>query len=131
MVLPILRIGGTMIKQEGQAMETVDAKTAQPTENPHGVKASMLYNTENAQAVHITLEPGEALKKHKTPVDVFFYVLEGRGTVEIGGEKQEVGKDTLINSPARIPHCWYNESNAVLRFLVVKVPRPTESTKLL
>lgn len=57
-------------------METVDAKTAQPTENPHGVKASMLYNTENAQVVHITLKPGEALKKHKTPVDVFFYVLD-------------------------------------------------------
>ncbi|NNK00096.1 MAG: cupin domain-containing protein [Desulfatitalea sp.] len=91
----------------------------------------MLYNTENAQAVHITLEPGEALKKHKTPVDVFFYVLEGKGVVEIGGEKQEVGQDTLINSPAKIPHCWYNESDAVLRFLVVKVPRPTESTKLL
>ena len=112
-------------------METVDAKTAQPMENPHGVKASMLYNTENAQVVHITLKPGEALKKHKTPVDVFFYVLEGRGVVEIGGEKQEVGEDTLVNSPAKISHCWYNESDAVLRFLVVKVPRPTESTKVL
>lgn len=112
-------------------METVDAKAALTMENPHGVKASMLYNTENAQAVHITLEPGEALKKHKTPVDVFFYVLEGTGVVEIGDEKLEVGKDTLIDSPATIPHCWYNESQAVLRFLVVKVPRPTTSTKLL
>jgi len=91
----------------------------------------MLYNTENAQVVHITLEPGEALKKHQTPVDVFFYVVEGRGVVEIGGEKHEVGEDTLINSPAKIPHCWYNEGEAVLKFLVVKVPRPTEQTKLL
>ena len=112
-------------------METVNAKKALPTENPHGINASMIYNTENAQVVHITLNPGEALKKHKTPVDVFFYVLEGRGVVEIGGEKQEIGQDTLVNSPAKIPHCWYNESDAVLRFLVVKVPRPTELTKLL
>ena len=112
-------------------METVDTKSAQPMDNPHGVTASMMYNTEHAQVVHITLKPGESLKKHKTPVDVLFYVVEGRGVVEIGGEKQEVGEDTLINSPAKIPHCWYNESDAVLRFLVVKVPRPTESTRLL
>jgi hypothetical protein len=38
-------------------METVDAKAAQPIENPHRVKASKLYDTENAQVVHITLEP--------------------------------------------------------------------------
>lgn len=64
-------------------------------------------------------------------MDVIFYVLEGQGIVEIGEEKQQDGPDTLINSPAKIPHWWYNESSAVLRFLVVKVPRPTEATKLL
>lgn len=112
-------------------MKTVSAKEAPVKENPHQIKASPLYDSQHAQVVHITLEPGQALKKHITPVDVVFYVLEGRGVVEIGDEKQEVGPDTLIDSPARIPHCWYNESEAVLRFLVVKVPRPTESTRLL
>ncbi|MBW1783614.1 MAG: cupin domain-containing protein, partial [Deltaproteobacteria bacterium] len=87
-------------------METVNSKTAPLTDNPHRVKASKLYDTENAQVVHITLEPGESLKKHITPVDVFFYVLEGKGVVEIGEEKREVEKDTLVNSPAKIPHCW-------------------------
>ncbi len=51
--------------------------------------------------------------------------------VEIGEERETVGPDTLIESPARIPHCWYNEGDKPLRFLVIKVPRPTESTKLL
>ncbi len=100
-------------------------------ENPHGVDARKIYDTENAQVIHITLKPGERLKKHITPVDVIFYVLEGTGIVEIGDERKEVGPDTLIDSPARIPHCWYNEGADVLRFLVIKVPRPTESTKLL
>ena len=112
-------------------MEIVEAKTADLIDNPHHVKASKLYDSKNAQVIHITLEPGESLKKHITPVDVIFYVLEGQGVVEIGDAKKEVGRDTLINSPARIPHCWYNESAAVLRFLVVKVPRPMESTRLL
>jgi len=112
-------------------VKTVDAKAAKPIENPHRVKASKLYDTENAQVVHISLEPGQALKKHITPVDVFFYVLEGKGIVEIGDEKKEVGPDTLVSSPAKIPHCWYNEGESALRFLVVKVPRPKEMTKLL
>ena len=112
-------------------MKISEAKEANLLKNPHGVKVSKLYDTEHAQAIHITLEPGESLKKHITPVDVFFYVLEGKGIVEVGAEKKEVGPDTLINSPARIPHCWYNQSEQVFRVLVVKVPRPTESTKLL
>lgn len=112
-------------------MEIVETNTADLTANPHQVKASKLYDSEYAQIIHIALEPGESLKKHITPVDVVFYVLEGQGVVEIGEEKQQVGPETLINSPAKIPHCWYNESSAVLRFLVVKVPRPTETTKLL
>ena len=112
-------------------MNTTKAKEAPTIENPHKVKVSKLYDTEHAQAMYITLEPGESLKKHITPVDVFFYVLEGTGVVEIGDERKEVSSDTLIESPAKIPHCWYNESDKVLRVLVVKVPRPTETTRLL
>ena len=82
-------------------------------------------------AVVITLKQGEALKKHIAPVDVFFYVLEGTGIVEIGDEKQVVTKDMLVENPARGPHRWSNESGSVFRVLVVKVPNPTEETKLL
>jgi hypothetical protein len=37
----------------------------------------------------------------------------------------------LVESPARIPHRWSNEGDSIFRVLVVKVPRPTEPTKLL
>jgi len=112
-------------------MDIVELEKSPVVDTPHKVDVRKLYDTENAMTVHITLKPGESLKKHVTPVDVFFYVLEGVGIVEIGDEKKEVIKDSLIDSPARIPHCWYNESDATLRFLVVKVPRPTENTRLL
>jgi quercetin dioxygenase-like cupin family protein len=112
-------------------MKIINAKEAPAGPNPHNVKAAQVHNSEHALAVHLTLEPGQSLKRHITPVDVFFYVLEGTGIVEIGDEKQSVGPDSLIESPARIPHCWYNQSNQRLRVLVVKVPRPTEKTQLL
>jgi len=100
-------------------------------QTPHGVEVCKLYDTPDAQVMHIALEPGESLKKHITPVDVFFYVLEGTGIVEIGEEKLEVSRDTLIESPKDIPHCWYNESDGLFRVLVVKTPRPEKATRLL
>jgi quercetin dioxygenase-like cupin family protein len=81
--------------------------------------------------VHITLQPGESLKRHITPVDVFFYVLEGEGIIEIGDEKQTVRADTIIHSPAKIVHCWYNESPKIVRILVAKTPQPQRSTIIL
>jgi len=99
--------------------------------NPHHVDARKVYESPHAMAVVISLQPGESLKKHITPVDVIFYVLEGIGIVEIGNERESCTKDMLVESPAKVPHRWMNESDAVFRVLVVKVPKPTEETKIL
>ncbi len=106
-------------------------KMAKHIDTPHKVKVGKLHDSEHAQVVHITLEPGESLIRHITPVDVVFYVLEGRGIVDVGEESLEVTRDTLIESPKNIPHCWHNQSESTLRILVIKTPRPTESSKLL
>ncbi|HEB31537.1 MAG TPA: cupin domain-containing protein [Spirochaetes bacterium] len=97
-------------------------------DNAHDVDARNLYNTDEAMITVITLNPGQSLKRHVTPVDVVFYVLEGTGIVEIGDEKMEITKDTLVESPKDIVHCWYNESSKSLRFMVVKAPKPTKKT---
>ena len=92
-------------------------------QNVHSVEAKQIYDTENATVIHMSLQPGQSLKKHVTPVDVFFYILEGKGIVEIGDEKQEVQKDVLIESPKGIPHLLRNSGDSVFRFLVVKLPK--------
>jgi len=97
-------------------------------ETAHNVDARNLYNTENAVVTVITLKPGQSLKKHITPVDVAFYVLKGSGIVEIGDEKAIVSANTLVESPKDIKHCWYNESNEDLVFMVIKAPRPNKQT---
>lgn len=105
-------------------METINYKNINRINNPHGIDARMLHVNNDVQVVHIHLKPGESLKKHSTPVNVFFYVLQGDGIVEIGDEKQKVTKDMLIDSPQNISHCLYNESNNDFRVLVVKTPKP-------
>ena len=112
-------------------MRIVKVTETPPMKNPHGVDARKLLDAAEAQVIHIELKPGEALVRHITPVDVFFYVLEGTGTVEIGDETARVGADTLVESPAGIPHRWVNDGDGPFRVLVAKTPRPVEPTVIL
>ena len=49
-------------------MKIVQVKDVKSKPNLHGMDARNISDTENAQLVHITLQPGEALKKHITPM---------------------------------------------------------------
>jgi quercetin dioxygenase-like cupin family protein len=106
-------------------------KTEPIKENTHMVDVRKLYDEPSAQIMHITLQPGESLKPHKTPVDVAFYVLEGTPTIHIDNESVIQGEDMLIESPADIMHFISNESQELARILVIKAPRPEKATKIL
>ncbi len=112
-------------------MKIVNTNDVEIAKTPHGVDVRKLMNFTHATIVHIKLEPGESVKRHVTPVDVNFYVLEGEGLIEIGEESEHIKKDDLIFSPARIPHRLTNDSISNFRFLVIKTPTPTEETKIL
>ena len=100
-------------------------------ETPHKIDIRQIYDKESAQVVLMTFKPGESLKPHKTPVDVFFYVLEGCATIHIGEESEECNADSLIESPAHIVHHISNSSENTVRVLVVKAPRPANTTRIL
>jgi len=112
-------------------MKITKVKETPVNENPHKVDARKIYDKDSAQAVHILLHPGESLKPHVTPVDVFFFVVEGTPGILVGEEKQLVAPDCLIESPKGIVHCIYNNSINIVRVLVVKAPRPMAKTKVL
>lgn len=112
-------------------MEIIKVKETAIVDTPHKVDVRKLYDKETAQAMHITLQPGEALKPHITPVDVFFYVLEGTPEIRIGDEIIKIEADSLVESPKDIVHCLYNNSNKTARILVVKAPKPMTAAKLL
>jgi quercetin dioxygenase-like cupin family protein len=112
-------------------MFAVNAHHAAERPTAHGVSVRPLCDGPHVQVVHITLQPGEFLKRHATPVDACFYVLEGQGVVEIGDERRTCVADDLIASPARIPHRWLNEGTTTLRILVIKTPRQSEPSRML
>jgi len=120
-----------IIKNNRKTMKITNVEKTQIVDTPHKVDVRKLYDNDSAQAMHITLKQGETLKPHITPVDVFFYILEGTVSVRVGDETITVEKDNLVESPKNIPHCLSNNSQAVARILVVKAPKPTTQTKLL
>jgi len=65
-------------------MKTTKVDQNKPFQNAHMVDARKIYTTPDAEVIHMALTQGQSLKKHTTPVDVFFYILEGKGVVEIG-----------------------------------------------
>lgn len=98
---------------------------------PHGVDVRQLYDKAVAQAMHILLQPGEQLKPHITPVDVFFFVIEGTPSVQIGDEIIQVLENSLVESPKNVVHCLFNRSDKPARILVVKTPKPVANSRLL
>lgn len=112
-------------------MKITRFKDREIKDTPHKIDVREMYNKESAQAMLMALKPGESLKPHKTPVDVFFFIIEGHPTIHIGHESEVCEADTLIESPADIVHYISNDSVSLARILIVKAPRPVSSTKVL
>jgi len=56
-------------------MKSVKWTDFEITPNPHGIDARILWESEHLQLVHITLKPGEKLKKHITPKELFLSLM--------------------------------------------------------
>ena len=106
-------------------MKITAVEKAETVVQQNGVKAQRLYAHAEALVNHLTFQPGARLNTHTTPVDVFFYILEGKAWVEIGDERVAVEADSIVESPKDIPHALENHSDTdILRVLVVKTPKP-------
>lgn len=108
--------------------KVADVKIA---DTPHKVDVRKIYDQTSATVMHITLQAGESLKPHITPVDAIFYILEGTVDIMVGEETKTVEVDCVVDSPKDIKHCIYNNSDAVAKILVVKAPRQTTSSTML
>ncbi|XOB99232.1 cupin domain-containing protein [Deinococcota bacterium DY0809b] len=96
-------------------MEIIDANEAA------GAQVRKLYDHPQGQALMAVLKPGEALRRHTAPVDIFIYVLEGEGVVHVAEASARVRPDLLIPCAAGVPHALENTGEGLLRALVVKL----------
>jgi len=102
-------------------MEIIDLNEIETKEKfkPHRV-----IQQDEVQVVLLPFKPGQGLKVHTTPVDVFFYVVEGKAEITVGDEVKQVEEGNIILSPKHIPHNVRNSSDKNTKVMVVKTPNP-------
>ena len=63
-------------------MKAVEIINVPVSPNPHGIETKKFHENDYVQAVHITLKPGEKLKKHITQSMYSFMFLKARGLLK-------------------------------------------------
>ncbi len=96
-------------------------------ENPRGVQARSLVNRKPIQVMNLVLQPGEVVEEHVTPVDVLFYVVQGKGSMSVGQREVEVKATEMVVSPKNIPHSLRASQKDKFEVLVIKTPNPKKS----
>jgi quercetin dioxygenase-like cupin family protein len=81
-------------------MKIIKMDQIEGNKNPRGVVAKKILKHSTAQVMNLVLSPGEEVPEHAVPVDVFFYIVEGKGTLRIGEDESVVeAKDIIICPP--------------------------------
>lgn len=105
-------------------MEVIKLKDQAAVVNPRGISVKHLIDRKDVAVSNVILQPGQTLPTHITPVDVFFYVIAGKGQILIGEETAEVSTSDLVVSPAGIPHGLTADQEGAFSVMVVKTPNP-------
>ena len=90
--------------------------------NQKGFLTKTLINHKNAAVRNIILHPGEVIPPHKVEVDVFFYVVEGKGAVVIGETENAVIEGDIVVCPPNVYMSVNANQGVEFSFLNVKTP---------
>lgn len=92
-----------------------------------GIKGKPIIDMPEIGIINLVMEPGEKVPSHKTPVNVLFQVIEGKGTITIGDETQIVEAGNIVVSPLQVPHALEANQGCVFSVYVIKTPNPQKS----
>lgn len=98
-------------------MDEIEGRT-----NKRGVIAKELHKNENVKIMNLTLSPGDVVPPHAVPVDVFFYVVAGKGTLQIGEEEKVVQAKDIIPCPPNTEMSLKADQGEIFSVLNVKTP---------
>ncbi|MGM0471706.1 MAG: cupin domain-containing protein [Bacillota bacterium] len=82
-----------------------------------------VLKNEDVQVMNLVLEPGDKVPEHSVPVNVFFYIVEGSGTLRIGDDKQVVQAQDIIPCSPNTKMSLQADQDE--RFVVLNVKTPS------
>jgi len=98
-------------------MDQIEGKT-----NKRGITAKKLLKNDDVQVMNLVLDPGDVVPPHSVPVNVFFYIVSGTGTLKIGEEESVVEAGNIIPCPPETEMSLQADQGEKFKVLNVKTP---------
>ncbi|MCF7891033.1 cupin domain-containing protein [Candidatus Bipolaricaulota bacterium] len=99
------------------SMDDIEGKT-----NKRGVESKQLLKNDHAQIMNLNLKPGDEVPTHSVPVNVFFYVVSGTGTIRIGEDGAVVEEKDIVPCPPETEMSLSADQGKKFSVLNVKTP---------
>lgn len=80
-------------------MEIIKMNEVKGMINKRGVEVKQLIKHKDTTVMNLVLKPGDVVPEHSVPVNVFFYIVEGKGTLKIADEEKIVEEKDIILCP--------------------------------
>lgn len=103
-------------------MEIIKLNEVRGSINPRGIESKVVLKNPDTTVTKIMLKPDDVLGKHKVPVNVFFYVIKGKGTIGIGDEESVVEKNQIIVCPPNTMMTLKADQGEAFEVINVKTP---------
>jgi quercetin dioxygenase-like cupin family protein len=78
-----------------------------------GIVSKAIFENEHHKLIHFTLAAGQELSEHTASVPAVIQILQGRGTVTLGGEAHEGRPGMLYYMPADLKHAVVADEDLV------------------
>jgi quercetin dioxygenase-like cupin family protein len=78
-----------------------------------GIVSKSIVENEHHKIVHFTLAAGQELSEHTASVPAVIHILEGQGTVRLGGDVHGARPGMLYYMPAELKHAVVAEGDLV------------------
>lgn len=103
-------------------MEIIKMSEIAGTKNHRGIMSKKLIQHQHTTVMNLILQPEESIPEHSVGVDVFFYVVSGKGTIHIGEEKAKVVEKDIVLCPANTSMALQADQGEGFEVLNVKTP---------
>ncbi len=78
-----------------------------------GIVSKAIVENEHHKIIEFTLAAGQELSEHTASVPAVIHILQGQGTVSLGGEVYEARPGMLYYMPAELKHAVVAEGDLV------------------
>lgn len=88
---------------------------------PAAIDGRIMHSDPRAEAILLTLNPGEEIPLHKNPFDVLFAGIKGEAKLETPDSETELRPGETIFVTSDEERAWKNQGTTTAKILVFKI----------